>query len=62
MGGFTDIENDAASTHRVPVPPPERDPLVTHSARGLVRHGSGVFFFKHELVRKVRVREEPVQE
>ena len=29
--------------YRVPVPPPERDPLVTHSARGLVCHGSGVF-------------------
>ena len=29
--------------HRVPVPPTERDPLVTHSARGLVRHGSEAF-------------------
>ena len=26
------------------MPPPERDPLVTRSARGFARHGVGVFF------------------
>ena len=45
MGGYPQTSlADVASRNRVPVPPPERDPLATSSTRGFARHGLGVFF------------------
>ena len=50
MRGFADIENDAASTTACQCPLPERDPLVTHSARGLVIMAVEFFFLQRSVI------------